>query len=173
MPDPINVIYTPYYKIALEEITKRLPFAHYIQTSGLRYKAGIIKVVINDFKKCITFNSNKIFIVTSHKINTYLNDFSVLPRGAIDEFKTIFFLTQTIAEFLERDGLNTVSKVALISMAWILDYRLYTVNARRKTLTKNITKIINNGSLLKKTGEVGLYLIYKCLYNQTKDKLAQ
>jgi hypothetical protein len=72
-------------------------------------------------------------------------------------------------EITQEKGLKTTSKSILVSMIWLFDYRLYTQNSNRKILTKQLIKTISKGDLFKETGEVGLYLTYKCLYNQAKN----
>ena len=167
MPHPIQIIYQPYYRKFVTIFTNALPFVY------CDYKIGDdkneLKQIQLDFEKCITLNADKIYIVTSNKINTYLNDFSVMPKGTIDEFKIIFFFAKTLAKFLERDGLHTVAKTTLLTMVYLLDYRLNTVQAHRPKLTQQSIRMIGNSILFQKTGEVGLYLTYKCLYNYAKE----
>ncbi len=172
MPHPITIIYKSNYKKFLKIFIERLPYSYikYTKVTNIVHNEKSLRQIQEDFEFCVSNNSEKIFIVTSNKINTYLHDFSVFPKGSIDEFKTIFFLAQTIAEFLARDGLNTVAKINLSTMVWLLDFRLkYKFNANRPILAKESIKMIQNDTLFKKTGEVGLYLTYKCLYNQAQE----
>lgn len=168
MPHPIQIIYEPYYRKFITIFTENLPYVYY------DYKVGDNEDELHqiqlDFKECIKLHTDGIYIATSDKINTYLNDFSVMPRGTIDEFKIIFFLAKTLAKRLEKDGLHNVAKITLLIMIYLLDYRLNDVKAHRPKLTKQSVKMINNNILLDKTGEVGLYLTYKCLYNYAQDK---
>lgn len=167
MPHPITVIYKPHYRRVLATFIQTVPYVYYDYNFG-KDEAELGQIQ-SDLERCIIFNSDNIYTATSEKINTYLNDFSVMPKGSIDEFKIIFFLARTLTDFLERDGLHVIAKVNLLVMLWLLDYRLGTVNAVRPVLTKQTIKMIHNSTLFKKTGEVGLYLTYKCLYKYAKE----
>ncbi|SFV87339.1 hypothetical protein MNB_SUP05-SYMBIONT-4-688 [hydrothermal vent metagenome] len=171
MSDPITTIYKPHYKKILGVFVNTLPHAYkgYTQITGIQHSPVTLHGVQADFESCISFYPEEIFIATSYKINTYLNDFSVMPNGSIDEFKIIFFLAKTISSFLERDGLTTASRIVLSSMIGILDTRLASVNAKRPKLTEQTINLIRDGILFEKTGEVGLYLTYKCLYKHAEE----
>lgn len=171
MSDPITTIYKPHYKRILKVFVNTLPYAYngYIKITGTQPDSATLKSIQTDFESCISFYSEEIFITTSDKINTYLNDFSVMPKGSIDEFKIIFFLAKTLSSFLERDGLKTASRVILSTMIGILDKKLTLVNAKRPKLTEQTINLIRDGILFEKTGEVGLYLTYKCLYRHAEE----
>ncbi len=171
MSDPITTIYKPHYKRILKVFVNTLPYAYkgYTEITGIQHNSTILQSIQSDFENCIGFYSEEIFIATSYKINTYLNDFSVMPKGSIDEFKIIFFLAKTLSVFLERDGLKTASRIVLSTMIGILDEKLTLVNAKRTKLTEQTINLIRDGILFQKTGEVGLYLTYKCLYNYAKE----
>jgi hypothetical protein len=171
MSDPITTIYKPHYKRVLGVFVNTLPYAYkgYVNITNTQHNAETLQNIQTDFEHCIGFYSEEIFISTSDKINTYLNDFSVMPKGSIDEFKIIFFLAKTLSKFLERDGLKTASKVVLSAMIGILDEKLTLVHAKRPKLTEQIIKLVRDDILFKKTGEVGLYLTYKCLYRHAEE----
>ncbi|SMN11113.1 hypothetical protein SPBRAN_1353 [uncultured Candidatus Thioglobus sp.] len=170
MSRPVEIIYKPYYRKILPVFTQALPKAYekYTEITKTACDDTSYLEMEQDFEKCVMFYSEEIFIATSFKINTYLNDFSVMPKGSIDEFKIIFFLAQTLSIFLKRDGLETASKIVLSTMIGLLDERLITVNAKRPVLTKQTIKMIHSNTLFEKTGEVGLYLTYKCLYKHAQ-----
>jgi hypothetical protein len=46
-------------------------------------------------------------------------------------------------------------------MVYIFDDLLNLVNARRQALNERVCQMIKNGTLFKKTGDIGLYLTYK------------
>jgi hypothetical protein len=171
MSDPITTIYKSHYKRVLTVFVSTLPYAYkgYTEITNTQPNSVTLKDIQTDIEKCIEFDSEKIFIATSDKINTYLNDFSVTPKGSIDEFKIIFFLAKTLSVFLERDGLKTASKIVLSVMIGLLDEKLTTVNAKRPKLTEQTVNLIRDDILFKKTGEVGLYLTYKCLYKHAEE----
>ncbi len=171
MSDPITTIYKPHYKSILKVFSDTLPYAYlgYTKITKIEHNEQILRDIQIDFESCIRFYSEEIFISTSKKINTYLYDFSVMPKGSIDEFKIIFFLAQTLSIFLERDGLKTASRVVLSTMIGILDKKLTLVNAKRPKLTEQSINLIRDGILFEKTGEVGLYLTYKCLYRHAEE----
>ncbi|WP_369176988.1 hypothetical protein [Candidatus Thiodubiliella endoseptemdiera] len=171
MSDPITTIYKPHYQRFLKVFTNTLPHAYkgYTQITGIQHDSVALDKVQTDFERCINFSSEEIFIATSDKINTYLNDFSVVPKGSIDEFKIIFFLAKTLSSFLERGGLTTASRIILSVMIGILDVKLTLVNAKRPKLTEQTINLIRDGILFEKTGEVGLYLTYKCLYKHAEE----
>jgi hypothetical protein len=54
-------------------------------------------------------------------------------------------------------------------MIGLLDEKLTLVNAKRPKLTEQTINLIQDGTLFKKTGEVGLYLTYKCLYKYAEE----
>jgi len=165
--------YTQDYNIILSAITKRLPIAYckWSTVNGISSEdyTIILDSVIKGFKKYVLDHSEYIFSETKTKINNYLNTFEVAPNDSIDEFKLIFFLSTTLSENLKNNGLDLVAKIVLTAMVWLLDYRLNTVSATRKILTDQIIKMIERNQLPKETGDVGLYLTYKCLYNQAKE----
>jgi hypothetical protein len=171
MPDPITTIYKPHYQRVLKVFIHTLPYAYkgYTDITATQHNPNTLHNIQTDFESCIKFYSEEIFIATSDKINTYLNDFSVTPKGSIDEFKIIFFLAKTLSVFLERDGLKTASKIVLSVMIGLLDEKLTTVNAKRPKLTEQTVNLIRDDILFKKTGEVGLYLTYKCLYKHAEE----
>jgi hypothetical protein len=171
MPHPVEIIYKPYYRKILPVLTKTLPKAYekYTEITKTACDDASYLEMEQDFVKCVKFYSEEIFIATSFKINTYLNDFSVMPKGSIDEFKIIFFLAQTLSTRLKRDGLETAAKIVLSTMIGLLDERLITVNAKRPVLTKQTIKMIHSNTLFEKTGKVGLYLTYKCLYKHAEE----
>jgi hypothetical protein len=171
MSDPITTIYKFHYKRVLAVFVNTLPYAYigYTEITNIQPNSDALKDIQTDIEKCIEFYSEKIFIATSDKINTYLNDFSVTPKGSIDEFKIIFFLAKTLSVFLERDGLKTASKIVLSVMIGLLDEKLTTVNAKRPKLTEQAINLVRDDILFKKTGEVGLYLTYKCLYKHAEE----
>jgi hypothetical protein len=53
-------------------------------------------------------------------------------------------------------------------MISMLDYRLYTKNIERKTLTDNLLKTIKNNQVKENFGKYGIYLTYRCLFNSAK-----
>ncbi len=171
MSDPITTIYKPHYKRILKVFVNTLPYAYqgYTEITGIQHNPTTLQSIQTDFESCIGFYSEEIFIATSFEINTYLNDFSVTPKGSIDEFKIIFFLAKTLSVFLERDGLKTASRVVLSTMIGILDKKLTLVHAKRPKLTEQTINLIQDGTLFEKTGEVGLYLTYKCLYRHAEE----
>ncbi len=171
MSDPITTIYKPHYQRILKVFVTTLPYAYkgYTKITDIQHNAATLQGIQTDFESCIGFYSEEIFIATSAKINTYLKDFSVMPKGSIDEFKIIFFLAKTLSSFLERDGLKTASRVVLSIMIGILDEKLTLVNAKRPKLTERTITLIRDGVLFEKTGEVGLYLTYKCLYKHAEE----
>lgn len=171
MSDPITTIYKPHYKRILKVFINALPYAYkgYTQITSIQHDEPTLKNIQTNFERCVGFYSEEVFIATSDKINTYLNNFSVMPKGSIDEFKIIFFLAQTLSAFLERDGLKTASKIILSTMIGILDKKLISVNAKRPKLTEQTINLIRDGILFEKTGEVGLYLTYKCLYKHAEE----
>ncbi|CAC9485509.1 hypothetical protein [uncultured Gammaproteobacteria bacterium] len=170
MSRSVEIIYKPYYRKFLSIFTKTLPksYEKYTEITQTACDDTSYLEMERDFVKCVEFYSEEIFIATSSKINTYLNDFLVMPKGSIDEFKIIFFLAQRLSFFLKRDGLETASKIVLSTMIGLLDERLKTVNAKRPVLTKQTIKMIHSNTLFEKTGEVGLYLTYKCLYKHAE-----
>ena len=167
MPHPITVIYKPHYKRILAVFIKTIPYIY--QDHKIGNTGEELRQIQSDFESCVTFNAEDIYTATSHQINTYINDFQVTPKGSIDEFKIIFFLAKTLTKFLERDGLHSIAKINLLTMLWLLDFRLSTYKAMRPILTKQVIRMIKNGILFEKTGEVGLYLTYKCLYKYAKE----
>ncbi|CAC9538274.1 hypothetical protein [uncultured Gammaproteobacteria bacterium] len=171
MSDPLTTIYKSDYKRMLKVFTKTLPYAYkgYTEITSIQQNSTILLDIQTNFARCIKFYSEEIFIATSYKINVYLRDFSVTPKGSIDEFKIIFFLAKTLSVFLERDGLKTASKIVLSTMIGLLDEKLTLVNAKRPKLTEQTINLIQDGTLFKKTGEVGLYLTYKCLYKYAEE----
>lgn len=162
------------YHIVLSAIIVRLPIAYskwsIINDTDAADYTLILESVLRGVEKHVTDESDNIFEKTKSKINDYLNTFEVAPNNSIDEFKLVFFTGMTLAESLKIKGLFRESKIVLTSMVWILDYRLATVNAMREKLTCEIVKMIERERLVSETGEVGLYLIYKCLYNQAVER---
>lgn len=167
MSKPIQIIYEPYYRKFKKLFIETLPFVYYDYQVG--NNENELKKIQQDFERCITLNTDSIYIATSAEINTYLNDFSVKPNGTIDEFKIIFFLAKALNRFLKRDGLHTVAKVSLLIMLYQLNFRLNSVQAHRPQLTRQSIRMIKNSILFEKTGEVGLYLTYKCLYRHAEE----
>ncbi len=165
--------YNQDYDIILRAVTERLPIAyckwsHINEIDSANYTA-ILDSVLKGFEKYTRDHSEYIYAETKAKITRYINTFEVAPQGSIDEFKLIFFLSKTLSENLEYKGLKVVSEVVLTAMIWLLDIRLHSVKCRRKTLTTEAIKMIHRNGITKETGEVGLYLTYKCLYNQAKE----
>lgn len=165
--------YNQDYNIILTAITRRLPIAYckwsYVNNIDEMNYTAILDSVLKGFDKYTSEHAEYIHAETKAKITNYLNTFEVAPNGSIDEFKFIYFLSITLSENLRNKGLETVAKIVLTAMIWLLDVRLESVQARRKTLTKQTIKMIERKSVAKETGEVGLYLTYKCLYNQAKN----
>jgi hypothetical protein len=171
MSDPITTIYKSHYKRVLVIFINSLPHAYkgYTKITNIQSNSDELKNIQTDIEKCVISFSEEIFIATSDRINTYLKDFSVTPKGTIDEFKIIFFLAKTLSVFLERDGLKTASKIVLSVMIGLLDKKLVSVDAKRFKLTERMINLIRDGVLSEKTGEVGLYLTYKCLYKHAEE----
>ncbi|CAC9968006.1 hypothetical protein [uncultured Gammaproteobacteria bacterium] len=165
--------YNQDYNIILKAIIERLPIAYckwsLINNIDASNYTAILDSTLKGFNKYTLEHSEYIYAETKEKITDYINTFEVAPKGSIDEFKLIFFLSTTLAENLESKGLKVVAEVVLTAMIWLLDARLESVKIRRNTLTEQIIKMIHRNSVAKETGEVGLYLIYKCLYNSAKD----
>ena len=162
------------YQAILVEIVKRLPYAynHLCHINDVTPLDSNIKEVLDFAYRLIDNKANELFTDTCEKIDKYLNDFSITPKDSIDnidEFKIIFFTSKVLSVALKEKGLETTNKSVLVAMVWLLDYRLDTLDVRRGILTRQIIKTISNGDLFKETGEIGLYLTYKCLYNQAKD----
>ncbi|CAC9449130.1 hypothetical protein BSPLISOX_203 [uncultured Gammaproteobacteria bacterium] len=115
-------------------------------------------------------NTNDIFTAVHGKIDRYINDFSVAPKVSIDEHKTYFFIFHTLHERLSKNNEDKkIVQIILYTMVYIFDDLLNLVNARRQALNERVCQMIKNGTLFKKTGDIGLYLTYKCLYNSAKD----
>jgi len=162
------------YHIILKAIIERLPVAYAKWSLVNDIDAGdytlILSSALTSVENHIAEESEYVFAETKTKINDYLNKFEVAPNDSIDEFKLVFFIAMTLAESLKSKGLLRESKIVLTAMVWILDYRLSTENATRTTLTRQVIKMIERNRLVIETGEVGLYLTYKCLYNQAINK---
>lgn len=162
------------YHIILNALVERLPVGYlkwsYINCIPSTDYSLILDSVLKGVEKHITEESESIFAETKTKISTYLNTFEVAPNESIDEFKLVFFISTTLAESLIRKGLQREARIILSSMIWILDFKLSTVGAIRGTLTRQIIKMIERDSVISETGKYGIYLIYKCLYNQAKTK---
>ncbi len=165
--------YAQDYSIILTAITERLPISYckwsYVNEIDATNYTLILDSALKGFHKYISEHTEYIFTETKSKINRYLNDFEVAPNKSIDEFKLIFFLSITLAENLKSKGLDIASKIVLTAMVWLLDYRFQTVGTQRKTLTKQTIKMIERGQVSKETGEIGLYLVYKCLYKYAEN----
>lgn len=165
--------YNQDYDIILRAITERLPIAYskwsYINEIDPANYTAILDSILKDFEKYTFENSEYIYAETKAKITNYINTFEVAPQGSIDEFKFIFFLSRTLSENLEDKGLKVVSEVVLTAMIWLLDARLHSVKSRRKILTEQTIKMIHRNGIAKETGEIGLYLTYKCLYKHAEE----
>jgi hypothetical protein len=167
--------YVQDYSVILAAITERLPISYckwsYVNEIDATNYTLILDSALKSFHKYISEpeHTEYIFTETKSKINRYLNNFEVAPNKSIDEFKLIFFLSTTLAENLKSKGLDIASKIVLTAMVWLLDYRVQTVGVQRKALTKQIVRMIEREQLSKETGEVGLYLTYKCLYKYAKE----
>ncbi len=162
--------YADDYDLILKAIIIRLPisyckWSHVNDIDSTDYTL-ILDSVLKGVENHLAEDSEYIFAETKTKISNYLNTFEVAPNSSIDEFKLVFFIAMTLAESLKNKGLLRESKIVLTSMIWILDYRLSTKNAVRETLTRQVIKMIERNGLIRETGEIGLYLTYKCLYNQ-------
>jgi len=162
------------YHIILNALVERLPLGYlkwsYVNEIPSIDYTLILDSILKGVKKHITEESESIFAETKTKISAYLNTFEVAPNESIDEFKLVFFISMTLAESLISKGLQREAKIVLSSMIWILDFKLSTVNAMRNTLTRQIIKMIERNSLIEETGKYGIYLTYKCLYNQAENK---
>jgi hypothetical protein len=112
-------------------------------------------------------NNSKLYLATSSRINAYINYYSIDPKY-IDELKIIFFLGVTVADFLEQEGKQEIMHIHMSIMISMLDYRLYTKNIERKTLTDNLLKTIKNNQVKENFGKYGIYLTYRCLFNSAK-----
>jgi len=165
--------YNQDYTIVLTAITERLPIAYCkwstVNSISPDNYTAILDSILKGFEKYMLGHSEYIYAETKAKITDYINTFEVAPQGSIDEFKLIFFLSKTLSENLESKGLTVVAEVVLTAMIWLLDMRLDSVKCRRHALTEQIIKMIHRNGIAKETGEVGLYLTYKCLYNSAKD----
>ncbi|CAB5495622.1 hypothetical protein THERMOT_343 [Bathymodiolus thermophilus thioautotrophic gill symbiont] len=130
----------------------------------------LIFACVESLEEEIISNSNDIFATVHKKINQYINDFNVAPEGSIDEQKTYFFIFHTLHERLYQDSENKeMLQIILYTMVYIFDDLLSSVNAKRQALNERICQMITNGTLFEKTGSIGLYLTYKCLYKHAEE----
>ncbi len=115
-------------------------------------------------------NKNDIFTVVHGKINQYINDFNVAPEDSIDEQKTYFFIFHTLYERLSQDNeAREILQIILYTMVYIFDDLLGLVSARRQALNERVCQMITDETLFKRTGNIGLYLTYKCLYKHAEE----
>ncbi|MDC9715105.1 MAG: hypothetical protein PSN36_04730 [Gammaproteobacteria bacterium] len=123
---------------------------------------------VESLEEEIINNKIDIFTAVHGKINRYISDFNVAPKDSIDEQKTYFFIFHTLYErFLPKN--NEILKIILYTMVYIFDDLLHLVNARRQALNERVCQMITDENLFKKTGDIGLYLTYKCLYKNAEE----
>lgn len=169
--------YNQDYNIVLQAIIERVPISYATyswvnQESSKNYSQNLDSV-IKQVARYISENPKTISAKTQTRIEEYLNTFEVSPDKSIDEFKLIFFTGMTLAQGLKDEGLLKEAKIILSSMVYLLDYRLFTIHVIREKLTERVLKMIRRGDLVDNTGKVGLYLIYKVLFNQVNGKNCQ
>jgi len=139
-----------------------------------RVDDNFIFACVESLEEEIISHKNDIFIAVHGKINQYINDFNVAPEGSIDEQKTYFFIFHTLYERFSRDSEDKeILQIILYTMVYIFDDLLSLVNARRQALNERVCQMIKEETLFKRTGDIGLYLTYKCLYKHAEENQAQ
>lgn len=135
---------------------------------------NFIFACVESLEEEIISHKNDIFTAVHGKINQYINDFNVAPEGSIDEQKTYFFIFHTLHErFSKNDEDKKILQIILYTMVYIFDDLLNLVNASRQALNTRVCQMIKKGTLFERTGDIGLYLTYKCLYKHAEENQAQ
>ncbi len=155
---------------ALDNIVCRLGAGTKICNDNTNDQDRFIIACVGFLEEEIINHKNDIFITVHGKINQYINDFNIAPKDDIDEQKTYFFIFHTLYERLSQDPENKrIVQIILYTMVYIFDDLLGLVNARREALNERVCQMITDGTLFQKTGDIGLYLTYKCLYKHAEE----
>jgi|CXWL01.1.fsa_nt_gi hypothetical protein len=102
----------------------------------------------------------------------YLNFYKVTPADDIyDEFKNFYFLGMAIAAELENLGAKDLEKLQLKAILQLLNVRLKSVGAYRHQLSRRLSNAIDNGAIKNDFGRFGWYILYKCLFNATTERV--
>ncbi len=165
MPAPIEQIYRTTLKNTVDDLITRIPLAcaDYTDISD----DDTVSALVISLEQYWRNNQVEIIRATGQKITTYLSTYDVLPRGSIDEFKAIYFVGSTLASFLKRDKIPRLRSLIEHIMIDLLDYRLYNRHKKiRQPLSKRLHKMADAGTLSEELGPLGMYLLYKCLFNE-------
>jgi len=121
------------------------------------------------------FIQNNIDVIADNmqsELAYYLNFYNVTPANDVyDEFKNFYFLGMAITTELEKLGVKDLVKLQLKALLQLLNVRLNSVGAHRVPLTHRLSNAIDNGAIKNDFGRFGWYILYKCLYNSSTERI--
>ncbi|MGH1372951.1 MAG: hypothetical protein ACRBBW_13005 [Cellvibrionaceae bacterium] len=165
MSAPVEQIYRATLKSTVDDFITRIPLACHDYSDITDPTA--VKALVELLEQYWKTHQTNIIRATGQKITTYLSTYDVLPRGSIDEFKAIYFVGSTLSSFLEREKIPRLRSLVEHIMIDLLDYRLFMRHGKiRQPLSKRLHKMAESGTLSDELGPLGMYLLYKCLFNE-------